>query len=477
MAKHDSEEPGKGLGKRRAKLRFLRELARACAFVPRMALAMPLQGRERERTRRLLAAAPSPDVRRQANDDARRRFRTRLVRGPDAPPGATAADFTVRRVFVSCGEASGEEHATAFVHALRALAPDTRFTGFGGSALEAAGVDVRIKLVDHAIMGFSAVLGQVPFFASVVERFVDTLVSERPDVVVLVDYPGLHLILAEEAQRLGVPVLFYVCPQYWAWAPWRMQRFRRAVDGAIAILPFEPPLFERHGVPTAFAGNPLIDQIPRGDRVARAELLAILPGSRRSELKRHLEPLVDVWRRFQVRHPEARAVLPQPDERRASRVRAELDVIAAKSAPIRGLEVVQSGAIEVLQRARAALVKSGTSTLQTALCRTPQIVFYKSSGRSEVLLARGFLSSAFIAAPNLVLGREAVPERHFAAARVWAEIEAKLEEIWMDGPAREAQLQACDEVRARIQGDGASREVARWLVSDAALEDARNKRA
>ncbi|MCB9891337.1 MAG: hypothetical protein H6833_06810 [Planctomycetes bacterium] len=385
----------------------------------------------------------------------------------------SASTFSARRVFVSCGEPSGETHAVDFVRCMRGLSPETTFLGFGGHTLEEAGVTVRQNLVDHAVMGFRAVLGQVPFFARVVARFVQILTEERPDVVVLVDYPGLHLILAEEARRMGVPVLYYVCPQYWAWAPWRMRRFRRAVDGAIAILPFEPPLFERHGIPTAFAGNPLLAHLPELAPEPREELLAILPGSRRSELVRHLGPVIDIWRRFHARHPSARAILPQQGERRAARVRQALDTIEANSGAIPALEIADTGAFDVLAGARAALVKSGTSTLQTALCRTPQVVFYKTSGRSEMLFAKGFLSTAWIAAPNLVLGRDAIPERYFADARAWSAIETDLEAIWSEGPSRRSQLAACDEVRERVQGDGAGREVARWLVDDDRANDDR----
>lgn len=424
-----------------------------------MAIAAPLQGRERRRTRRLLenGARASADDRERANDDARRRFRAKL--GREMP----------RRIFVSCGEPSGEGHACALVRQVRAQQDGIEFRGFGGQALRAClGDDEEIplleNLVDHSIMGFRAVLAQVPFFERVVERFVDCLHTWRPDVVVLIDYPGLHLILAEEAKRLGIPVLFYVCPQYWAWAPWRMKRFRRAVDGAIAILPFEAPLFEEHGVPTAFAGSPLLTTIPELAPEPRDELLAILPGSRRAEITRHLAPLLEIWRRFHAAHPKARAILPQPDERRAQRVRDALERIEARDGALPSLELAVGSSLGVLAQARAALVKSGTSTLQTALCRTPQVVFFKTSGRSEMLMAKGFLSSTWIAAPNLVLGREAIPERYFANDRRWLGVERALEGIWADGEARAAQLAACDEVRRRVDGPGATSEVVRWLL-------------
>lgn len=444
-------------GRARARFRFYRELARAAVLIPRMTVAAPFQGRERARTRRLLTAGAivSPEARQAANDDARRRFRAQL--GVSRP----------QRVFVSCGEPSGESHARDFVHAYRSREPSACFKGFGGRELEEADVEVLVNLVDHAIMGFTAVLKQVPFFKDVVARFVEELVAWKPDIVVLVDYPGLHLILAEEAKRRGIPVLYYVCPQYWAWAPWRMKRFRRAVDGAIAILPFEPPLFENHGIPTAFAGSPLLASIPAPAPEPRDPLLAILPGSRSSEITRHLDPLLAIWRRFHAKNTDARAVLPQPDERRAQRVRDACARIESVHGTTPALEIVTGDACAVLARSRCALVKSGTSTLQTALCRTPQLVFYKTSGRSEIALAKGFLASGWIAAPNLVLGREAFPEVFFAGDRPWARLESQLEALWQDGPARAAQLKACDEVRRLVDGPGSTSEVVRWLLPDA----------
>ena len=434
--------------------RLLRELVRALAFPIHGLLFLFRFRRERAATAELLDAGQMLDdaTQRAQNEAARRRFAKHL--GPSTP----------QRVFVACGEPSGEAHAALVVDELRAANPDIELRGFGGQELESRGVELVENLVDHAVMGFFRVVARIPFWMAVVARFADELRSRRPDVVVLVDNPGLNVVLAEEAKRLGIPVLYYILPQYWAWAPWRMKRFRKAVDGAIAILPFEAALFEAHDVPTAFAGSPLIGRVPElAADGKREKLVCLLPGSRRGEVEGNLPGLVELWRRFAARHEGARAVLPQPDERRADRVRALLAEHLRGREEVERLEVVVDSAWPWLARSRAALVKSGTTTLQTALCATPFVVFYRVGGRLSLALSRVLVTTPSIVAPNLVLARNAIPEFLYYRNESWGDVESELELLWANGPTRSAQLEACREVRELVDGDGSAAELCRWL--------------
>jgi lipid-A-disaccharide synthase len=431
--------------------RALKELLRAIVFPFQAALWLPTSGSSYRRTDAMLrraAALTTADLAARTAS-ARQRFRARL--------GAT----TVRRVFVSCGEHSGEEHAIDLARALRAARPDLELIGFGGHLLAESGVEVAANLVDHAVMGFRAVVGRLPFFAGVLARFLELCETRRPDAVVLLDNPGLHLILASEARRRGIPVLYYICPQYWAWAPWRIRRFARAVDGALALLPFEPEVFEAHGVSTGFAGHPMLGRLPPPHPEPRPPLVALLPGSRRKEIAHHVRGMLDVWRRFHQRHPEARAVLPQPSAALAERVRA-----AAGGPWPDDVELRVGDAAPVLAQARAALVKSGTSSLQAALCRTPAVVVYRVDSALQVRLGRVFVTTPWFAAPNLVLGRRALPEILFHGFAGWDQALAELSDLFVAGQARQQQLAALDELRLRLQGPGMAREAALWLLGE-----------
>lgn len=431
-----------------------REGVRSALFPLRAVISMVRNASERRRTLELLAGGGPGDAgaahaARARNDDARARFRALL--GPATP----------RRVFVSCAEHSGEGHALAFVRALRSEVPDVDIAGFGGGALERDGVRLLENLVDDAVMGLFRVLGRLPFYMRVVGAFRDWVRTERPDVVVVFDSPGIHMVLAEVAKSAGCPVLYFICPQYWAWARWRLRRFRKAVDGTIAILPFEPPMFEACGVPAGFAGNPLVARVPELAPEPREPVLAVLPGSRRAEIERNLPHMLALLRAFHVEHPEMRAVIPHQNPKRLARIRE----IVAEHGGIEGLTFHDGGVFDVLPRARLALVKSGTSTMQAALCRTPQVVVYRLSGELEMWLSQ-FLSTPWIAAPNLVLGRAAVPEFLFRRDSTWRAVYRCLLELWPDGLVRNQQLAAADEVRRRLQGTGSVEEAVRWLLPD-----------
>jgi lipid-A-disaccharide synthase len=429
--------------------RALQELLRAAAFPFQAALWWPSSRAWHRRSEEMLrrASALSAGDLAARTAAARQRFRARL--------GST----TVRRVFVSCGEHSGESHAIDLVRALRQTRPDLEILGFGGHLLAESGVEVAANLVDQAVMGFRAVVGRLPFFAGVLGRFLEILETRRPDAVVLLDNPGLHLVLASEAKRRGIPVLYYICPQYWAWAPWRVGRFARAVDGALALLPFEPEVFEAHGIATGFAGHPMLGRLPALQPEPRPPLVALLPGSRRKEIAHHVRGMLDVWRRFRERHGEAYAVLPQPSAALAERVRA-----AAGGPWPDDVEIRVGDAAAVLAQARVALVKSGTSSLQAALCRTPTIVVYRVDSALQVRLGRVFVTTPWIAAPNLVLGRRALPELLFHGDAGWEQALVELHTLFVAGAAREAQLLALDELRQRLHGSGMASEAARWLL-------------
>lgn len=265
-------------------------------------------------------------------------------------------------------------------------------------------------------------------------------------------------------------MLYYICPQYWAWGPWRMKRFRKAVDGALCILPFEQELFLASGVPTGSAGHPLIESLPELSPEPREETLLLLPGSRRAELDRHLPPMLDLWVLFHDRHPQAKAILPQSRSKGLALVRERVDLWKKQGRVFPGLEIVDGDPLPLTGTSRASLVKSGTSSLQTALCRTPLVVVFQIQGAIEDWMARSQIIVPWIAAPNLVLGRAAFPEFTRRDPAFWEEALARLEAIWDPSPARDQQLADQDEVRMRLTGPAPAQLAASWLFGTTAPE-------
>lgn len=409
----------------------------------------------------------------------RRYWQARTRAALMAPPGTVSTAHvlhalrrnrstgTPAHVFVSAGEISGEQHAAALIDAVHDLGLRPRWTCFGGPRLAAAGGDVRFALSAHAIMGVAGVLRSLPFILRAFASFVRLLRDDPPDVVVLVDYPGLHLVMGRQARRRGIPVVHYVAPQYWAWAPWRLRRYRACIDATWAILPFEPAYYAQAGIAAQYIGNPLLDQIDAApaDPVAVREVrarptLCLLPGSRRSEIERNLPHLVRITRNLRRRHPGLRCVIAHVDERRRDLIAAGL----AEAGSEGELELHIGPLAAWLAGARVVLAKSGTGSLEACLHGAPTVVFYRMRGPLVGFLFRNYLNVPWIAAANLIAGRVVVPEFCFAGDDGWANVEAAASDLLAEGPTRATMLTDLAEVRRRLGASGATRRAARSLV-------------
>ena len=426
---------------------LVRELVRSLVVPVRLLLYLPQRRRWRSRAREALdAASRSQDAADLAQLDAF--FAKRREHHSDRP-----------HLFVSAGEASGELHASKLVEALGA---DVRSSAFGGSALAAAGANVRFGLSEHAVMGVVGVLKQLPLILRAYADFVRLLRDDPPDLVVLVDFPGLHLVMAKACRRRGVPVLHYIAPQYWAWGPWRMRRYRRAVDATLTILPFETEFFSRQRVPAAYIGHPLLDELaespPAADAVAavRAQrTLVLLPGSRRAEIEANLAGMLRVADALRAREPGLRVVIPHKNPRRTEMIRAALRARDAAH-----VEHHEGPLGPWLAGAHLVLAKSGTGSLEACLHGNPTIVVYQLRGWLASVGYRNILSVPFIAGANLIAGREVVPEHCFAGDDGWREVERDALQLWSDEDARRIHQQGLDEVRRRLGAPGATGRVA-----------------
>ena len=312
---------------------------------------------------------------------------------------------------VSCGEASGDLYAGALAQALQAQAPGTRVIGFGGERLAAAGAELAGDYRGIAVTGLTEVLRVLPRTYAMYRRLVDLARTTRPDVFVAIDFPDFNFRLAAAVHALGIPVVYYVSPQLWAWRPGRIRALKAFADKVLPIFPFEVEIYERAGVPVEFVGHPLIDLIsvstPREPFLQglgldpTAPVVALLPGSRPNEVRALLPVLADAMTRIRAGRPGTQFVLA-----RAPKLSTSLfDSLAGAG----GVAVVEGRTDDVLNASDVVLTASGTATVQTALHEKPMAILYKLSPLTY-RLGRPFVKVDTFGMANLIAGRRIVTE-------------------------------------------------------------------
>src|SRR5688572_12057335 len=327
---------------------------------------------------------------------------------------AAATDGTPPVVMLAVGEASGDVHGATLCRALRAAAPGCRLVGMGGPRMRAEGMDVTIDVTGAAAVGGTEAVGRVPALVRAY-RTLRAMLSAPvpPSVLVLVDFPEFNLRLAAAARRAGVPVVYFIPPQIWAWRPWRIRTLRRLTSLVLAVFPFEHALYRRAGVRVEFVGHPVLDALvdaPTREK-ARGELglegaspvIGLLPGSRREEVQRLLPAMREAASRIAAVHPGARFVLAlAPTIERAAVER----LLAGPGAHV---EVVAGRTHTAVRACDLLLIASGTATLEAALLGTPMVVCYRLSWLSESI-ARLLIRVPWMSLANITLGRAVVPE-------------------------------------------------------------------
>lgn len=333
----------------------------------------------------------------------------RVVHNTDTRHGDAARPL---RIFISAAELSGDRHAAELIHAIRADRPDASFFGVAGPGMQAAGCDLVEDFTARATMLVGAV--RLAGHAYRLVRRVGALVREqRPDLAILVDSPALHLPMARHIRAAGCPVLYYIAPQLWAWAPWRIGKVRRRVDRMAVILPFEQDYFRKRGVQARFVGHPLTTQLA-GEQVrpeSLAELrglgtplIACLPGSRRHVLQEVLPGQIEVAQAIQAAYPSAGFVFTAANADGAAMIRAALSDAGLNHR----VEVGHNA--EVLSAAELALCASGTATLEVAWHGVPMVVMYNGSKWGYRLVGRWLITTPHLSLVNILAGRRIVPE-------------------------------------------------------------------
>ena len=367
-----------------------------------------------------------------------------------------------RQLLLVAGEASGDLHGGALLQALRRRAPELEVTGVGGERLRAAGMTTLADVSSLSAAGVVEILGSIRRHHRVMRLLKRRMDRQRPDAVVLIDYPGFNLMVAREAHRRGIPVFFYIAPQVWAWGRGRARRMAGFIDRLAVIFPFEEGIFNAHGRDFArYVGHPLLDEIQvtsspeqtrrRHGLDPQRPLLVLMPGSRRSEIRLLLPALLAAAEQFRRRGWQVLLL-------RASTIDPTVLEREAGGGPL-PIPCIADDTVNLLHTADAGLVCSGTATLQAALLGCPHVIVYRFNWLT-LLLARLITRHRVLGLPNVILGRLAFPE--LLQERVTpSELVAALESLLADRPRVEG---AIAELRRRMGPPGASARAADALL-------------
>jgi len=369
------------------------------------------------------------------------------------------------RLLLSCGETSGDLYAGALTRELRALDPSLTIAGLGGPQFEAAGGRLIDDYRDIAVTGLTEAIAKVPRSFAALRRLVAAARAERPDALIVIDSPDFNFRLAPQIKKLGVPVIYYISPQIWAWRPRRLNTIRRFADRVLVIFPFEEAIYREGGVPVEFVGHPLVDlSAPSTTRErfltshglsASAPTVAVLPGSRPNEVSRILPDLVASAGPIRAQIPDAQFVVaraPDLPDRLFEPVKRVGTAIA----------VVEGDTNTVLASADVALTASGTATVQSALHDTPMAIVYRLSPMTY-RLGKRLVNVSTVGMVNVIAGELVVPELiqdAFTPDAVAREAISMLTDR-----ARAARIrEGLARVRAKLGGPGASRRAAEAVL-------------
>lgn len=355
------------------------------------------------------------------------------------------------KLYIIAGEASGDLHGSNLIRAFSHERNDISIRAWGGDAMRDAGATVVKHYRELAFMGFAEVLLNLRTILRNLRFCKEDITSFQPDALILIDYPGFNMRIAAWAKAKGIPVLYYISPQIWAWKENRVHALKRDIQLMCVVLPFEKDFYAKHGMHAEFVGHPLLDvrrELPRESQ--REKIIALLPGSRKQEISTMLPVMLEACAGFK----DYDIVVAGAPGQEAAYYDRFLQGSNAK--------IIFGQTQELLRKATAGLITSGTATLEAGIIGLPQVVCYRGNYLSY-LIARKLIKVKFISLVNLILDRECVPEMIQNEMRP-EPLRRKLEDLLKDSPQRQKQLDGYHELREKLGGPGASERTAKAML-------------
>jgi len=370
-----------------------------------------------------------------------------------------------KRLYFVAGEASGDEHGAALMRSLRELAPDCELSGRGGPQMKAIAGDTFTDWIgDAAVVGLWEVVKHYAYFREQFARALNEIAAARPDAVVLVDYPGFNLRLARALRKRSpqIRIIYYISPQVWAWNRGRIRQMARYLDLMLCIFPFEAELYNLSGLRTIFVGHPMVETLAkrRTDEVRNPNLIGLFPGSRFREVKKIFPVMLKAAAEIMSERPSTRFEVAAASETLAHNIQA---LLAGAHLRHRA-RVVTGDSSGTMQRVSAGMVASGTATLEAAYFRLPFVLVYKVSWPTY-FAARLVMRTPFLGMPNVLAGREIVPEflQHEARPK---SIAASVLELVNNSETRQQMVAEFDGVTEKLGESGASEKAARVILAE-----------
>jgi len=368
-----------------------------------------------------------------------------------------------KKILIIAGEASGDLHAEKVVAAIKSKKPNVEFIGVGGDRMQAAGVKLYYHVKDLAFIGFVEIIKHLGFFKKIFNDLVELVQTEKPDLVVLVDYPGFNLRFGKKAKELGCPIFYYISPQVWAWRQGRAKKMAQFIDRMAVIFDFEVPFFQKYGIDTHFVGHPLVDEceaVLHADEFfaqfaldPQKKVLALFPGSRKQEIENLLPPMLQAAQLLQQKYPDLQVAVSKAETIYHDQIQSLL--------PDDSIKVVEHHAYDLMKNATAAMVTSGTATLETALFATPFCLLYKVSPFT-FFLGKRLVKIPYIGLVNIVSQKKAVTE--FIQDLDPQKISQHVELLLFDETVRNAAIADLKRVRKKLGSAGASDKTADLIL-------------
>lgn len=373
------------------------------------------------------------------------------------------------KIMMSAGEASGDMHAAAVAAEIKKENPQIDIFGMGGKNMREAGVRIVYDIEHLGIIGFVEVLKHLPLFLKLIKFLKETMINEKPDVLVCIDYPGLNMKIAHAAKEMGIPVVYYIAPTIWAWKKGRAKQIARDVRQVASIFPFEAEAYKKAGAPVTFVGHPLADTVKTSMSFEEAmeyfggqkdkKRILLMPGSRKNEVSGLLPVMLDACKLISEK-AECQFYLPKADT-----ISDEFLKSFLLKHPELQVTITEGKQYDLMQICTACIASSGTATLETALMQLPTVLIYKLAPATW-FIAKHVVEVKYAGLPNLLLQKEVTPE--LLQNQVTAENIANIIVPWItDEQIRARNINEIQEVRKRLGDEGAVKRTARLILKTA----------